>query len=57
MVHTGRVVCLVNNGNKVRMVWDDESSRDFDEKLLPTKYNKQADKSFFFNSVPKFFKV
>ena len=58
MVHTGRVVCLVNNGNsRVRMVWDDESSRDFDEKLLPTKYNKQTDKSFFFNFVPIFLKV
>ena len=27
------------------MVWDNESSRDSDEKLLPTKYNKQTDKS------------
>ena len=44
--YAGRVVCLVNNGNKVRMVWDDESSRDSDEKLLPTKYNKQTDKSW-----------
>ena len=44
--YRGRVVCLVNNGNKVRMVWDNnESSRDSDEKLLPTKYNKQTDKS------------
>jgi hypothetical protein len=44
--YTGRVVCLVNNGNKVRMVWDDEDERDSDETLLSKKYNKQTDKSW-----------
>ena len=47
----------MRNDNKVRFEWDDESSRDFDEKLLPTKYNKQTDKNFFFNFVPIFLKV
>ena len=44
--YTGRVVCLVNNGNKVRMVWEDEDERDSDETLLPTKYNRQTNKSW-----------
>ena len=44
--YTGRVVCLVNNGNKVRMVWDDEDSIDSDETLLSSKYNRQTDKSW-----------
>ena len=44
--YTGRVVCLVNNGKKVRMVWEDENERDSDETLLPTKYNRQTNKSW-----------
>ena len=44
--YTGRVVCLVNNGKQVRMVWDDEDSIDSDETLLSKKYNKQTDKSW-----------
>ena len=44
--YTGRVVCLVNNGNKVRMVWEDEDERDSDETLLPAKYNRQTNKSW-----------
>ena len=44
--YTGKVVCLMNNGNKVRMVWDDEGSIDSDETLLSKKYNKQTDKSW-----------
>ena len=44
--YTGRVVCLVNNGKKVRMVWEDEHSRDSDETLLSTKYNRQTNKSW-----------
>ena len=47
--YTGRVVGLVRNDKtyiKVRMVWEDESSIDSDEKLLPSKWNKQTDKSW-----------
>ena len=29
---TGRVVCLLNNDNKVRIEWDDECEEDSDEK-------------------------
>lgn len=32
--YTGRVVYLVKNGNKARMVWDDEGSIDSDKKKL-----------------------
>ena len=44
--YTGRVVCLVNNGKKVRMVWDDEDSIDSDETLWSSKYNRQTDKNW-----------
>ena len=33
------------NGNKARMVWDDEGSIDSDKKLFATKYDKQTDKN------------
>ena len=42
---TGKVYLVKNNG-KVRIEWDEEMEDDSDEKLLPSKWNKQVQKSW-----------